>query len=578
MPQPATPPPATVEPALRPATDSALGPDGRPLPEPTVQPARRFRVSLVWLVPLVAIAIGASLLVRTFFLTGPSIEIEFASADGVEAGRTDVRFKEVVVGRVQSVRLSEDRQKVLVGVKLDRSAGTIAVADTSFWVVKPRIGAGGVSGLGTLLSGAYIGVDVGVSQETKSRFVGLEAPPYVLRGEPGAIFVLRADDLASLDVGSPVYYRRTRVGRVVGYTLDAQKDDLTVRVFVESPYQRLVTTKTRFWNASGIDVSLNASGLTVNTQTLASVLAGGLAFDEPAEGGVGTPAPANSIFALFANRQLALAPLDGTPLGVRMTFDGSVRGLAAGAPIDFLGVEVGKVRSFTLQFDAARKRYPVQVLADVYPMRFGAVRDALAPAGANEREAGEALLGRLVESGVRAQLRTGNLLTGQLYVALDFMPRTAAARVATVGGDLVLPTAPGTLADLQPQIADIVAKVSRIPFDEIGAKVNRIPFEEIGRDLRQTLRGAREAIDALSPEAQKALAEVTRTLQRAQGSLDRLDRNLLDPSAPVQRQLEDTLGELQRTAEALRTLSDYLQRHPESLLRGKPADPKVPTR
>ena len=566
--------PAVPPPALPPAP----GPDGRPLPEPKVERTRRFSLSLVWLVPLVALAIGASLLVRTFFLTGPTIEIEFASADGVEAGRTDVRFKEVVIGRVQSVRLSEDRQKVVVGVKLDRSAGNVAVSDTVFWVVKPRIGAGGVTGLGTLLSGSYIGVDVGVSEEAKGRFVGLEAPPYVLRGEPGAIFVLRADNLNSLDVGSPVYYRRTRVGRVVGYTLDAQKDDLTVRIFVEAPYQRLVTTKTRFWNASGIDVSLNASGLTVNTQTLASVLAGGLAFDEPAEGGLGTPAPANAIFLLFADRQTALAPLDGSPIGVRMTFDGTVRGLAAGAPVDFLGVEVGKVRSFTLQYDPARKRYPVQVVADVYPVRFGAVRDALAPAGASDREAGAAVLGRLVESGLKAQLRTGNLLTGQLYVALDFMPRSGASRVGTAGNDLVLPTAPGTLAELQPQIADIVAKVSRIPFDEIGAKVNRIPFEEIGRDLRQTLRGAREAIETLSPEARKSLAEVTRTLGRAQASLDRLDRNLLDPSAPVQRQVEDTLGELQRAAESLRTLADYLQRHPESLLRGKPADPKVPTR
>jgi paraquat-inducible protein B len=543
-----------------------------------MEKARRLRISLVWLVPLVALAIGASLLVRTLFLTGPTIEIEFASADGVEAGRTEVRFKEVVVGRVQSVKLSEDRQKVVVGVKLDRSAGSLAVADTTFWVVKPRIGAGGVTGLGTLLSGAYIGVDVGVSQESKSRFVGLEAPPYVLRGEPGSIFVLRADDLASLDVGSPVYYRRTRVGRVVGYTLDAQRDDLTVRIFVEAPYQRLVTTKTRFWNASGIDVSLDANGLTVNTQTLASVLAGGLAFDDPAEGGVGTPAPPNSIFPLFGDKQTALAPLDGTPVGVRMTFDGTVRGLAAGAPVDFLGVEVGKVRSFTLQYDAARRRYPVLVVADVYPTRFGAVRDALAASGATDREAGAAVLGKLVENGLKAQLRTGNLLTGQLYVALDFVPRAAPARLATAGSDLVLPTAPGTLAELQPQVADIVAKVSRIPFDEIGAKVNRIPFDEIGRDLRQTLRSARETVDALGPEARKSLAEVTRTLTRAQASLDRLDRNLLDPSAPVQRQVEDTLGELQRAAGALRTLADYLQRHPESLLRGKPPDPKVPTR
>jgi len=278
----------------------------------------------------------------------------------------------------------------------------------------------------------------------------------VLRGEPGSIFVLRSDDLGSLDFGSPVFHRRTRVGRVVGYTLDADRDDLSVKVFVEAPYQKLVTRETRFWNASGIDLTINASGLTLNTQTLASVLAGGLAFEAPPGAAKAPPAPENTVFTLYNDRRAALAPPDGPAVPVRMVFDQSVRGLTEGAAIDLLGIEIGRVTSIALQYDAARKRFPVEVFADVYPYRLGAVRTALLQIAAAPNAGDAAVLQQLVANGVRAQLRTGNLLTGQLYVALDFIGKQP-ARSAMSNGTLTLPTVPGTLSEIQPQIADIVA-------------------------------------------------------------------------------------------------------------------------
>ncbi|HEX2542569.1 MAG TPA: MlaD family protein [Caldimonas sp.] len=555
-PEPAPPAPAAGPPDARiVATD---------VPQPRVVRAKRWNISMVWLLPAVAVAIALSMLLRTFLLVGPRIEIEFATAEGIDAGKTDVRYKDVVIGKVTSVSLRADRKSVIVGVQLDRAASSFAVEDTSFWVVRPRIGVAGVSGLGTLLSGAYIGADGGVSDKERSRFVGLEAPPFVLRGEPGFIFVLQAEDLGSLEVGSPVFHRRTRVGRVVGYTLDADRDELSVKIFVEAPYQKLVARETRFWNASGVDLSINASGLTLNTQTLASVLTGGLAFDLPPGVDKPTPAPADTVFTLYNDRRAALAPPDGVPVPVRMVFDQSIRGLAEGAAVELLGIEIGRVRSIALQYDGQRKRFPIEVVADIYPLRLGSVRTALLR-DANSRD-DAVVLQRLVGNGLRAQLRTGNLLTGQMYVALDFIPGTARIPAAASDGTLTMPTAPGTLSEIQPQIADIVQKVSKIPFDAIG------------RDLRTTLSRASHAIGQLTPEAQKSLAEVQRTLSSAQASLERLDRNVTDPNAPVQRNLEQTLLELQRTSRALRVLSEYLQRHPESLLRGKPADPPLPQR
>jgi paraquat-inducible protein B len=553
--------------------DTATRPP-EPLPAPRITRKNRMRISLVWLVPIVALAVGASLLVRTLTQVGPRIEIEFATAEGLEPNKTEVRFKEVVIGRVASVSLSEDRKRVIAHVELARSAAGVAVEDTSFWVVRPRIGTAGISGLGTLFSGSYIGVDAGVSETTRTHFVGLELPPYMLRGEPGGSYVLKATDLGSLEIGAPIYYRHTRVGRVVGYTLDPAADALSVKIFVDAPYQQLVTPEARFWNASGVDLTLNASGLTLNTQTLASILAGGVAFEVP-PGSVRTgPAPDGTEFQLFENRRGALAPPDGAPLPIRMVFDQSIRGLAVGAPIDFLGVEIGRVREIALQYDASRKRFPVQVLGDIFPMRLGALRNAMLTQPAHAGGAGdadEALLQSLVDGGLRAQMRTGNLLTGQLYVALDFVGKSPAGKLAAVDGSLTVPTAPGTLSEIQPQIAQIVASV------------NKVPFEAIGRDLQNTLKQASSAISRLTPEAQGALAEVTKTLASAQrtlgsvqGSLQRLDNNVLSSEAPVQRSLEDTLGEVQRAAQSLRVLSDYLQRHPEAVLRGKPADVPAP--
>jgi paraquat-inducible protein B len=521
--------------------------------------------SLVWLVPIVALAVGVALLIRALLSTGPQVTIDFHSADGLRPGKTEVRYKEVVVGRVEAVTLTDDRDRVQVSVRLDRSVVNIAVDDTRFWVVRPRIDTAGVSGIETLFSGAYIGVDAGVSTTQRRQFTGLEAPPFVLRGEPGRGFVLRTEDLGSLDVGSPIFYRRNRVGRVVGYNLDPLVDELSVQIFIEAPYDKLVNGKTRFWNASGLEVSLNTGGLTVNTQTLASVLAGGVSFERP----VGTrdlpPAPDGSRFELFPDRKGALAPPDGPPQRVRMVFDQSIRGLAIGAPIDFLGIEIGSVKALRLDYDTKRKRFPVEVEAEIFPTRLGAVREALRDPAEPEAKRDIALLHRLVASGLRAQARTGNLLTGGMYIALDFPAKAQRAVLDTDTQIPAIPTVPGTLADVQPQIAEIVAKI------------NKVPFDDIGRNLNETLTQARTAIDQLRPEAQASLAEVRRTLQSVQETLARADRHLLDPSAPIQRNAEQTLLDLQRAAQSLRVLADYLQRHPESLLRGKPGDETIPT-
>jgi len=529
------------------------------LPEPVVQ-RPRLNVSLVWLVPIIAALVGLSLVIHAWVDAGPTINISFQTAEGLEPGKTPVKYKNVIIGRVTAVHLSQDRARVVAKVALEKSAQGFATADTRFWVVRPRIGLGGVSGIDTLLSGAFIGADVGQSQEPQNDFEGLENPPSVTHGAPGKTFDLHADDLGSLDIGSPIYYRRIQVGRVSSYHLDPDGKGVTLEIFIDAPNDQFVTTSTRFWNASGIDVSLGADGLKVSTQSLATVLAGGVAFQDPPGPHDVTPASPDAGFRLFNDRATAMAPPDGEPKYIRMRFAQSLRGLTVDAPVEFLGVPFGRVVSVNLDFDEKTQTFPTVVGAVVYPARLGKAHDklvALAKARGDDEQMSQ-MMGRLVEHGLRAQARTGNLLTGQLYIAMDFLPNSPKVAFDGTAKPLEIPTAPGDFQKLQEQLVDIVGKIQKIPFDSIGKNLDQ-SLAELNQTLKQVNTGV--------------LPEVKTTLKGAQQTLGNAN-NALAPDSPLQQNLGGTLQELQRAARSLRVLTDYLGDHPDALLRGRRADDK----
>jgi paraquat-inducible protein B len=532
---------------------------GDALPRPVLR-KRRTNASLVWLVPVLAAIVGASLVVNNWLQAGPGITISFQSAQGLAEGKTPVKYKDVVIGKVEKIRLSGDRSHVLVKVALDKSAKAFATQGTRYWVVRPRIGLGGVSGVDTLFSGAYIGADTGDSSVEEDEFKGLETPPAVTHGEPGKSYTLRADDLGSLDIGSPVYFRRIQVGRVVSYQLDKDGKGVSLAVFIDSPNDRFVNASTRFWNASGVDVSLGANGLKLNTQSLATVLAGGVAFQDPGGPHDTMPAPDGASFSLFNDETAAMAPPDGEPHYIRMRFDQSLRGLAVGAPVEFLGMNFGRVVSIRMDYDEKTQRFPFIVGAVVYPERLGQAHDkllALAKAHGDNADLSH-MVGKLVEHGLRAQARTGNLLTGQLYIALDFLPHTAKVNYDPDARPLEIPTAPGSFDKLQEQMTDIVDKLDKIPFDQIGNHLN-----DSLANLDATLK---QVNGQTLPALNSTLGDARRTLGTA--------NDTLSGDSPLQQNMGQTLQELQRTMRSLRVLTDYLGVHPESLLRGRQADPK----
>lgn len=536
--------------------------DREELPEPVVK-HRRFNASLIWLIPVLAALIGVSLVVNSWLQAGPNISLSFQSAEGLDAGKTPVKYKNVVIGRVKKIQLSSDRSHVLVSVALEKSASGFATKGTRYWVVRPRIGLGGVSGIDTLLSGAFIGADVGDSNKPEDEFQGLEIPPAVNHGAPGRSYVLHSDDLGSLDVGSPVYYRRIQVGRVASYELDKDGKGVSLHIFVDGPNDKFVTISSRFWNASGVDLSLGANGLKLNTQSLASVLAGGIAFQDPPGPHDSTPAAEDASYKLFDDQGTAMAPPDGEPHYLRMRFDQSVRGLAVNAPVEFLGINIGRVVSVRLDYDPQKQSFPVLVGAVIYPQRLGTAYDkleALAKAR-GERPDLSKMIGGLVGNGLRAQARTGNLLTGQLYVALDFVPHAAKVMFDPDAKPLTIPTVPGSFDKLQEQLAEIVSKI------------NKVPFDSIGKNLDHTLAALDATIQQVNSKTLPAFNDTLHGVQSTMGTANQA----LSGDSPLQQNLGATLDQVQRMARSLRVLSDYLGGHPEALLRGRRADAKPST-
>ncbi|WP_277183244.1 intermembrane transport protein PqiB [Caballeronia sp. BR00000012568055] len=535
---------------------------------PEALPARRsrFGFSLIWLVPLIAVLIGGWLAAQAILQKGPTITISFKTGEGLEAGKTKIKYKDVDIGTVKSVVLSPDHKRVIASADLAKDASDMLVDDTRFWVVRPRISGGTVSGLGTLLAGSYIGMDLGVKKATRHDFTGLESPPVITADVPGRDFVLKSDTMGSLAVGAPIYFRRLQVGQITSYELDADGMGVTLHIFINAPYDKYVKLNTRFWQASGVDVKLDSTGVKMDTESLISILVGGLAFETPAPNPGMTDistaedakeAPEQSVFNLFATRIEAMKRHDRIVDSYVFNFKESVRGLSVGAEVDFRGIVLGEVTAIYTRYDPATKEFSIPVRVNFYPERFSMRAESGTNAGrlVDDRRK---LVEWMVEHGFRGQLRTGSILTGQKYIAVDFFQNVPKAKVVWNADPPELPTATGGLQSLQDSIQALVTKL------------NKLPFDSIGQNLNDTLKQARALVSTLDTQI---APQAGATLAAARDALNTTTR-MMQADSPLQANAAETMKELSRTAAAFRNLAEYLEQHPEALLRGKPEDKK----
>ncbi|WP_043361757.1 intermembrane transport protein PqiB [Belnapia sp. F-4-1] len=541
---------------------------------------RRRRISPIWLVPLAAILIAGYLGWKTYSDRGPLVTVTFRDAAGLTAGQTQVRYKAVQVGTVEGIELSSDLQQVQVRLRMTRTVEGRLTEAARFWVVRPRLTAGNVSGLETIVSGAYIEFDPGGEGESRREFAGLENPPGVRSDEPGRVFTLTARRVGSLDRGSPVFFRDVTVGEILDIDPPGLDGNVTVQAFVRAPFDGYLREGSRFWNISGVSIGFGGSGVKVELESLRALLAGGVAFDTPHELRDEPPAPDSARFELYDNLEAAVSATTKDRLVFLLYFAESVRGVAPGTPVEMRGVRIGSVLDRTLEYDQATDTFRVPVHIAIEPDRIAY------PSGRAGRSQDEVIefARRMVASGLRGRLQTVSYVTGQVVIAFDFFSDAPPDEVRLVGEEIVMPTmgADSVLASA----GGIAAKLQAIPFDEIGRNLNGILSSVNAVTGSPQLRGAVEGLAGVLDQAQgllrradEGLAPLLRRLPgiasnldqavgRAASAMTSIERGY-GAQSEINRQVARVLDQASDAARSVRQLADLLDRHPEALIRGR---------
>ena len=539
-------------------------------PEAKVQTKRSF--SIIWVVPIIALLIGGWLTFKAMSEKGPEITITFETADGLVAGKTSVKFKDVDVGKVTKLELNDDASGVVATVEMTNNASSYLTDKTQFWVVRATVAAGEISGLGTLLSGAYIGCNPSTEGKKQTHYKGLEKPPILTADLPGRHFVLKSKELGSLDLGSPIYYRGIKVGQVVDYDFDETAEAVLFKVFIRDPFHKKVTDNTRFWNASGVDFTMDATGIKMDTQSLVSIMLGGVAFDLPEHAQQGEQAEEDKDFLLYEDRDASNEVSYNIKQYYLMYFNQSVRGLSPGAPVEILGIKVGEVVKVELLFDQTTLEFLIPVLVYFEPERLNLLiteegKVARGTAKAEEIEATQKdkqgrnmVVKELVARGFRAQLKTGNLLTGQLFVDLANYPDAPPKELMTEQGYTVFPTIPAPFEQI----------VNRV--DNILKKVEKVPFDKIGMDLQLAVESLTKTLDEIKDMSgninQETIPKINAALDQMQEAMKGVE-STLGPDSALSYNARQVTNELSMAIRSIRSLLEYLERDPQALLLGK---------
>ena len=517
--------------------------------EEAVWQEKRRRISTVWIVPIVALVVGAWLMYQSFSERGPTIEIVFKSAAGINAEKTVVKYKDIEVGKVSNVTFSKDLSTVIVTAELKKNMEPFLSENTRFWVMQARLSMNEVQGLDTLLSGVYIVIDPQKGDTRVKEFKGLDHIPVVSSKEKGRTYILKANDLGSLDIGSPIYYKKLKAGSVASYKLDPDGKSVSIKVFVKSPFDKLVTERTRFWNAGGITANIGADGIEIRTESLTSIMSGGLAFDNFKEFGDGERAEKNHLFDLYPSHKTAQKVTYKRELYFWVYFNHSIRGLSGGAPVEFRGVKIGEVVNFSLVGDAETAEFKIPILIKIEPERFQIVGKRTKGNSVNE-----AVFKKLIDNGFSAQLQSGNLLTGELFVDLDLRREVKGSELKKENGYYVIPTVPATIETLKSDIKTLLDRLAGIPFEEIGKEMQLILKDIRGETI---------------PLVDQTIESTNGMMKSVDSSVKSLNRNYLDNNAQINKKMIRLLEEMTGTSRSVKNLTDYLERHPESLIKGK---------
>jgi len=508
---------------------------------------KKTELPLVWFLPLIALLVSGWLIAKSYNEKGPVITISFPTAEGLEVDKTKIKYLNVEIGKITAISISDDLKTILITAQMNSSAASYLNKNTSFWVVRPQVGLGGISGLGTLLSGPYIAIKPGDGSR-ENHFTGLITPPLLKHNAEGRYFILETNNLGSMKPGTPINFHGITVGEVLSHTLSDEANAIRLTVFINKPYDQFIRKNTRFWIDSGVDLSAGADGFKVRTGPLISLLSGGIAFRAAAEDTVENIQPENSTFPLYDTYELSTQIVYQNTLKYVMYFNGSVRGLTVGAPVQLRGIPIGKVTEINLELDKKTAEIHIPVTVELEPERIKEINN-------DNNISDKDTMAQLINKGLRAQLQTGSLLTGQLLVDLDFHPKS---KIVLSDNQSVYPEFPTTASSL-----DQFTHSANIIMD----KVAKLPLEDLTTEANKTLQSLQDTSKA-----------ATGMLVTAKGTLDTADKTMasahqvlstLEPGSTTHYELEQLLQELTQAASSVKQLTDYLEQNPNSLIRGK---------
>ncbi|MCM2972702.1 MULTISPECIES: intermembrane transport protein PqiB [Larsenimonas] len=522
---------------------------------------RQKSISPVWLVPLLAVLIGGWMLYHTFTSRGPEITLIMDNAEGIEAGKTLIKARNVEVGRVNSVSLSDDTSHAVVTARMHEDAENLLKTDSRFWVVKPRVGREGISGLNTVLSGPYIQLQPGRAEQTKRRFDMLEKPPVAPPDAGGLRINLTSANANALSVGDPVIFQGFTVGRVEASNFDTSDRQMHYRLYIFKPYRSLVTTNTRFWSASGVRFDLSTEGFTLDLASIESLISGGVTFGVPEDIAPGNPiAQTDNTFELYGDEETARQGSFSHYLKYIVMVDDTVRGLHKGAPVEYRGVRIGTVDTVAYHLIKVEKRsltnFSIPVLIRIEPQR---IQSNLDKQGI---EQWRARVNRLVKEGLRASLKAGNLFTGALFVDLNF--DDSAEPVDTINqfeGIDILPSQPGSFAQIEQKVSALLDKLNDL---QIEPALNHLDqtlasSDALVKELTATSTRLNELLD--DPSTRALPSETRQTLESVQGTLDSYSQD-----TPAYGELTQTLKSLQQLLNDLQPAARTLSEKPNALL------------
>jgi paraquat-inducible protein B len=525
------------------------------------------RLSPIWIIPLVAIAIGIWLVYDNYTSRGTLVTLTMDNADGIEAGSTLIRSRSVEVGRVESVQLSDDLSHAVISARINQEAQEMLNEGSRFWVVKPRIGREGISGLGTVLSGAYIQLEPGNSEEFQDEFSVSDVPPVAPAGISGLQLELVSQLGNSLRPGDPVSYQGYTVGRVDEVEFNPEERTMNHTIFIEDPYSSLVTTGTRFWTASGVDFRLDADGVRLNLESLEALLGGGVTFGVPEDMPLGQAVESDTRFDLFADEDSARQGTFQHYLEYVLLVDDTVRGLKKSAPVEFRGVRVGTVNAVPWNFTASqpesRTSFAIPVLIRIEPQRLGIE-------GSNiDLDEWEERFERMFSMGLRASLKSGNLLTGALFVDLNFQRELAGDYTQETFSDRsVFPTVAGEFAQIQAQITALLDKLNGLEVEPLLAGLDRNlqASEAVLNETQLLISETRDVSSSINqvlndPETQAMGSNINTTLEELRNTLQGIS-----PSSPAYEELISTTQRIDRLLRDLQPLTKTLNENPRALL------------